>query len=148
MRWSSMRIAYFAIRSISFKHNPLNWYLFECIQILLSFEAASIDSNIQIQLNNLFYFFNCSSEWMNNSRWKSISIFTNQIVKIITSVSVVQVHGQLELLSQIKVIRKHLQLMLLAGIVQSVVIQTALSDSHQSILYPYCFMLHMSKILF
>lgn len=59
---------------------------------------------------------------MHHSRCESISILADQVVEIISGISVVEVHGEFPLFRQIEVEGEDCQLVLLARVVQSVVV--------------------------
>ena len=103
-----MRSSDLTIRRVSFQHNPINRYLLQSIKIFLSLHAASIDSNIQIKLYDLLDLVKSASEGMHNPRRKSMPVFLDNIIEVIPCVSVMQVHGQFELLSKVEVKGKYL----------------------------------------
>lgn len=88
----------------------------------MGFKTATIDSNVEVQINNSLNFLYSSSEGVHNSSCESMPIFADYIVEVIACVSVVEVHGQFELLCEVEVVREDGKLLLLSGIVQSVII--------------------------
>jgi hypothetical protein len=70
---------------------------------LLCLEAAAIDADVQIQINNLLDLLDTSSEGMDHSRCESIPILADQVVEIISGIPVMEIHGQFPLLSQVEV---------------------------------------------
>jgi hypothetical protein len=96
--------------------------VFEGLQILLSFKATAIDANIKVEFYNLLDLFYPPSKRVHNSSCKSVSILPHDVIEIRASVTIVQVHGQLEFLCQIEMEREDLQLLLFRSIVQSIVI--------------------------
>lgn len=85
-------------------------------------EAAAVDADVQIKLYDLLDLLYASSERMHHTRCEPIPILADQVVEIISGISVMEVHGQLQLLSQVEVIGEDCQLVLLARVVQSIVV--------------------------
>jgi len=96
----------------------------------LGFEATAIDANIKVEFYNLLDLFDASGKRVHNSSCKSVSIFTHDIIEIRASVTIVQVHGQLEFLCQVEMQREYLELLLFRSIVKSIIIQTTLAYSY------------------
>lgn len=76
-----------------------------------------------------------------------VSVLPYNLVEVVARVPVVQVHGQLVLLSQIEVIREHFQLLLLGRPLQPIVIQPALPNGDKFRLNPNQLLLKLHKIL-
>lgn len=130
-----MRGSDLAIRRVGFQHYSVKRNLFERIQILLGFHAAAVDAYEEIQLNNELDLFYGACEGVNNSGRKSMPIFLDNIIEIVAGVSVVQVHGQFVLFSQVEVEGKYCQLLLFGCIVKPVVVKSALAYGHQPVLH-------------
>jgi hypothetical protein len=73
----------------------------------LCFKAASIYADVKVEFYDLFNFLSGSGKGMHYSSGKPTSILLDNIKKLVPSVTIVQIHWQLILFCQIKMIGEY-----------------------------------------
>ncbi len=113
----------------------------------MSFETTSIDSDVEVKFQNLLELLLVSCERVNNSCGEAISVFSHNIIKVISCVPIVQIHRQFILFSHIEMIRENFLLLFFCRPFQSVIIQSTLAYCDNFRFYSHKLFLQLLKIL-
>jgi len=123
-----MAVTYITVGAVGLNHEPVQGHLLDNLTVLFSLHRAPIDSDVQVHLAKLFHLFNGACERVHHASRKLGAICFHYVIKVAIGSSGMQVHGQLELLSNLKVWFKGQQLIIFTRILEPVVIKAALAD--------------------
>lgn len=84
-----MTVPDFAVGGIGLQHYAFERDQFECLQVFLGFEAAAIDSYVEVEVNDHLEFVWGAGEGVHHAAGKPISVLADDVVEVVASVAVV-----------------------------------------------------------